>query len=137
MAQLADFGSGHDLTVSGFQPRVGLCADSWEPGAASDSVSPSLSAPPPLCLSRKTPRTLEKMVCSTHVCIRCTSTETMAPSGSHDVAAGTSRVRLTLKQTLPAASLRCARVSLQRVAAWGQSRKLSLYWGWSRMKRRV
>ena len=25
------FGSGHDLTVRGFKPRVGLCADSMEP----------------------------------------------------------------------------------------------------------
>ena len=25
------FGSGHDLTVCGFEPRVGLCADSSEP----------------------------------------------------------------------------------------------------------
>ena len=38
----SDFGSGHDLAVRGFEPRVGLCADSSEP--ASDSVSPSLSA---------------------------------------------------------------------------------------------
>ena len=29
----ADFGSGHDLTVRRFGPRVGLCADSSEPGA--------------------------------------------------------------------------------------------------------
>ena len=32
----ADFGSGHDLTVREgceFEPRVGLCADSSEPGA--------------------------------------------------------------------------------------------------------
>ena len=28
----ADFGSGHDLTVREFEPRVGLCADSSEPG---------------------------------------------------------------------------------------------------------
>ena len=28
-----DFGSGHDLTIREFEPRVGLCADSWEPGA--------------------------------------------------------------------------------------------------------
>ena len=28
-----DFGSGHDLTVREFEPRVGLCADSSEPGA--------------------------------------------------------------------------------------------------------
>ena len=27
------FGSGHDLTVRGFEPHVGLCADSSEPGA--------------------------------------------------------------------------------------------------------
>ena len=36
-----DFGSGHDLTVRGFQPRPGLCADSSEP--ASDSLSLPLS----------------------------------------------------------------------------------------------
>ena len=29
----SDFGSGHDLTIGGFEPRVGLCADSSEPGA--------------------------------------------------------------------------------------------------------
>ena len=29
----ADFGSGHDLAVREFEPRVGLCADSSEPGA--------------------------------------------------------------------------------------------------------
>ena len=48
-----DFGSDHDLTVCGFKPHTGLCADSSEPGAVSDSVSPSLSDPPPfmLCLS--------------------------------------------------------------------------------------
>ena len=28
-----DFGSGPDLTVGEFEPRVGLCADSSEPGA--------------------------------------------------------------------------------------------------------
>ena len=33
------FGSGHDLTVRGFETRIGLCADSLEP--ALDSVSPS------------------------------------------------------------------------------------------------
>ena len=49
----SDLSSGHDLMVREFKPRVGLCADSSEPGAASDSVSPSLSAPPllMLCLS--------------------------------------------------------------------------------------
>ena len=25
------FGSGHDLTVHGFEPRIGLCIDSVEP----------------------------------------------------------------------------------------------------------
>ena len=48
-----DFGSGDDLTVGEIERHVGLCADS----AAScwDSLSPSLSAPPPptLSLSRK------------------------------------------------------------------------------------
>ena len=29
----SDFGSGHDLTVCGFEPHVRLCADSSEPGA--------------------------------------------------------------------------------------------------------
>ena len=29
----SDFGSGHDLTVCEFEPRVGLCAHSSEPGA--------------------------------------------------------------------------------------------------------
>ena len=28
-----NFGSGHDLTVCGFEPHVGLCADSSVPGA--------------------------------------------------------------------------------------------------------
>ena len=42
---------GYDLAVREFEPRVGLWADGLEP--ASNSVSPSLSAPPPfmLCLS--------------------------------------------------------------------------------------
>ena len=47
-------GSGHDLAVREFEPRVGLCADSSEPGASFRfCVSLSLSAPPPLtlCLS--------------------------------------------------------------------------------------
>ena len=29
----SDFGSGPDLTVGGFEPCIGLCADSLEPGA--------------------------------------------------------------------------------------------------------
>ena len=38
-------GSGHDLTVWEFEPHIGLQAASVEP--AWDSLSPSLSAPPP------------------------------------------------------------------------------------------
>ena len=52
----SDFGSGHDLTVREFEPHIGLCADSSEPGACFRfcvSLSLSLSDPPPfmLCLS--------------------------------------------------------------------------------------
>ena len=43
------FGSGHDLMVCEFEPHVGLYPDSTD--SAWDSVSPSLSAPPPLTLS--------------------------------------------------------------------------------------
>ena len=43
--------SGHDLAVCEFKPCVGLCADSGSLEPASDSVSPSLSAPPLLSLS--------------------------------------------------------------------------------------
>ena len=48
----SDFSSGHNLTVREFDPKLGsvLTAQSLEP--ASDSVSPSLSAPPQLALSR-------------------------------------------------------------------------------------
>ena len=47
-----DFGSGHDLAVPEFEPLVGLCADSSEPGACF-RLYVSFSAPPPfmLCLS--------------------------------------------------------------------------------------
>ena len=38
-----DLGSGHDLTVGKFKPRIGLCADGTKP--AWDSVSPSLPLP--------------------------------------------------------------------------------------------
>ena len=43
-----DFGSGHDLTVPGIEPRFGLSADGVEPSW--DSLSPSVSAPPLLTL---------------------------------------------------------------------------------------
>ena len=44
-----DFSSGRDLIVCGIEPRVWLCTDSVKP--ALDSLSPSLSATPPLVLS--------------------------------------------------------------------------------------
>ena len=44
-----DSGSGHDLAVPEFKPRIGLCADSAE--SAWDSPHLSLSAPPLLMLS--------------------------------------------------------------------------------------
>ena len=40
-----DFSSGHDLTISEFEPCVGLCADSAEP--AWDSLSPPCCLPLP------------------------------------------------------------------------------------------
>ena len=33
VGKAADFGSGHDLAVREFEPRVGLWADGSEPGA--------------------------------------------------------------------------------------------------------
>ena len=48
VGEASDFDSGHELVVCGFEPLIGLCADSLEP--ASESVSPSLSAPPLLML---------------------------------------------------------------------------------------
>ena len=45
-----DFSSGHDLTVCGFKPHIGLCADRVEP--ASDSLSVSLPTRT-LCLKIK------------------------------------------------------------------------------------
>ena len=47
----SNFSLSHDLTVHGFKPHIGLCADSTE--SASDSLSPSLPAPPlfVLCFS--------------------------------------------------------------------------------------
>ena len=46
---ILDFSSGHDLTVSEFEPHVGLCADSVEPAW---DLSPSLPAPTPPVLSQ-------------------------------------------------------------------------------------
>ena len=48
----SDLSSGHDLAVSEFQPRIGPCVDSSEPGACFGlCVSLSLSAPPLLAFS--------------------------------------------------------------------------------------
>ena len=61
---VSHFGSGHDLTVRGFEPHIGLCADSSEPGACFwFSVSFSLSAPPPFVhmLSLSFPLSLSKI----------------------------------------------------------------------------
>ena len=52
VGEASDFSSGHDLAVRGFEPRVGLRADSSEPGARFRfCVSVSLPAPPLLMLS--------------------------------------------------------------------------------------
>ena len=53
VGSVSDFGSGHDLAVHEFEPRVRLCADSSEPGACFGFyVSLSLPLPPLiLCLS--------------------------------------------------------------------------------------
>ena len=40
-----DLGSGHDLTVRGFEPHVGLCADGDGTEPAWDSVFPSRPLP--------------------------------------------------------------------------------------------
>ena len=52
------FSSGHDLTVCEFEPRVGLCADSSEPGACfrfcvSLSLCPSPAHAVSVSLSQK------------------------------------------------------------------------------------
>ena len=51
----SDFSSGHDLMVHGCEPLSGSVLTAQNLDAASDSVSPPLSAPPlpTLCLSLK------------------------------------------------------------------------------------
>ena len=56
--EASHFGSGHDLTARGSEPRVGLCADGSEPGACfgfcvSLSLCPSPTCTLSLCLSEK------------------------------------------------------------------------------------
>ena len=41
--------SGHDLTVSEFEPRVGFCADSSEPGACFKFYVSLFLCPSPAC----------------------------------------------------------------------------------------
>ena len=48
------FGSGHDLTVHGFKPFVGLCADSVEPAWDCLSLPLCLFFPPCACASAHT-----------------------------------------------------------------------------------
>ena len=55
--EASNFSSGHDLTVHEFEPRVGLCADSLEPGArlgfcVSLSLCPSPAHAPSLASSK-------------------------------------------------------------------------------------
>ena len=47
-----DLGSGHDLKVCEFEPRVGLCADGAEPAwvSVSPSLCPSSTCVPSLSL---------------------------------------------------------------------------------------
>ena len=61
-----DFGSGHDLAVREFEPRVGVCAESWEPGArfgfcVSLSLCPSRAHALSVCLSLSLPLSLSKI----------------------------------------------------------------------------
>ena len=57
----SNFVSGHNLMVCEFEPHVGLFADSSEPQPASDSVPPSLSAPPPHLLTFSLSLSLSKI----------------------------------------------------------------------------
>ena len=64
VSYVSDFGSGHDLPVRGFEPRVRLRADSSEPGTCFGFCVSlfSVSAPPPLalCLSLSKTNTVKK-----------------------------------------------------------------------------
>ena len=57
VGEAADFGSGHDLAVHEFEPRVRLCADGSEPGACFRlCVSLSLCPSPVHALSLSVPK---------------------------------------------------------------------------------
>ena len=49
VGQASDFGSGRDLTVHEFEPCVGLCADSSEPGACFGFWGSLSLCPSPAC----------------------------------------------------------------------------------------
>ena len=49
VGEASNFGSGHDLTVRGFEPRVGLRADVSEPGARFGFCLPLSRPLPGLC----------------------------------------------------------------------------------------
>ena len=46
----SDFSSGHDLAVHEFEPESGSVLTAWSLEPASDSLSPTVSAPPQLTL---------------------------------------------------------------------------------------
>ena len=66
VGQVSDFGSGHDLTVLEFEPRIRLCADSSEPGAYFRFwVSVSLCPSPALTLSLSKVNNKHLKICNT------------------------------------------------------------------------
>ena len=69
---VSNFGSGRALAVHGFEPRVGLWADSWEPGACFGfCVSLSLCPSPAHALSlslSQSKQTLQKKKKKTETC---------------------------------------------------------------------
>ena len=68
VGKASDFSSGHGLTVHEFEPHVGLCADSSEPGACFGfhrSLSLSLPLPCSRSLSQKMNKLKNKLKEST------------------------------------------------------------------------
>lgn len=55
-----DFSSGHDFVVHEIKPSIGLCFDSTEP--AWDSLSPPLSALPPLTFFPSLSKKINKLI---------------------------------------------------------------------------
>ena len=71
-----DFSSGHDLTVRGFEPHLGLCTDSAEP--AWDSLSLPLSLPFP-CLHTRSLSLSLKINFLTNLCTHRLIKDPMKP----------------------------------------------------------